>query len=345
MRILVDAMGGDNAPDQIALGAIQAAKDFGCEAVLVGRGEAILQALKDQGIETLPKGVEIANADDVVDMHDDPATVVKKKKDSSMVVGLTMLKEGGGDAFVSAGSTGALLSAATLIVRRVKGIRRAAMGPQIPTKAGRECVLIDCGATADCTPEFLLQFAFMGSYYAQRFLGIQNPRVGLLNIGTEPSKGMDLQKAAHALLTQAHEAGRIHFIGNIEGREAISQGVDVLVTDGFTGNIFLKTMEGAASLFTHALKDMLLGSTKTKLAALLLKDSLAGFKKRFDANEVGGTALLGISQPVIKAHGSSNGYAFFNAIRQAKVVAEGDIVGDIAANVDHMSLPRGKKEG
>ena len=148
-----------------------------------------------------------------------------------------------------------------------------------------------------------------------------------------------------ALLTQAHEAGRIHFIGNIEGREAISQGVDVLVTDGFTGNIFLKTMEGAASLFTHALKDMLLGSTKTKLAALLLKDSLAGFKKRFDANEVGGTALLGISQPVIKAHGSSNGYAFFNAIRQAKVVAEGDIVGDIAANVDHMSLPRGKKEG
>mgnify|MGYP000379279485 FL=1 len=177
------------------------------------------------------------------------------------------------------------------------------------------------------------------------FLGIQNPRVGLLNIGTEPSKGMDLQKAAHALLTQAHEAGRIHFIGNIEGREAISQGVDVLVTDGFTGNIFLKTMEGAASLFTHALKDMLLGSTKTKLAALLLKDSLAGFKKRFDANEVGGTALLGISQPVIKAHGSSNGYAFFNAIRQAKVVAEGDIVGDIAANVDHMSLPRGKKEG
>ena len=185
----------------------------------------------------------------------------------------------------------------------------------------------------------------MGSYYAQRFLGIENPRVGLLNIGTEPSKGMDLQKAAHALLTQAHEAGRIHFIGNIEGREAISQGVDVLVTDGFTGNIFLKTMEGAASLFTHALKDMLLGSTKTKLAALLLKDSLAGFKKRFDANEVGGTALLGISQPVIKAHGSSNGYAFFNAIRQAKVVAEGDIVGDIAANVDHMSLPRGKKEG
>ena len=216
MRILVDAMGGDNAPDQIALGAIQAAKDFGCEAVLVGRGEAILQALKDQGIETLPKGVEIANADDVIDMHDDPATVVKKKKDSSMVVGLTMLKEGGGDAFVSAGSTGALLSAATLIVRRVKGIRRAAMGPQIPTRTGRECVLIDCGATADCTPEFLLQFAFMGSYYAEKVLGIENPRVALLNIGAEDSKGGELQKAVYPLLKQAGEAGKINFTGNIE---------------------------------------------------------------------------------------------------------------------------------
>ena len=152
MRILVDAMGGDNAPDQIALGAIQAAKDFGCETVLVGRGEAILQALKDQGIETLPKGVEIANADDVVDMHDDPATVVKKKKDSSMVVGLTMLKEGGGDAFVSAGSTGALLSAATLIVRRVKGIRRAGKGAQKPPKTGKGVVHIDIGGAAASTP-------------------------------------------------------------------------------------------------------------------------------------------------------------------------------------------------
>ena len=200
--------------------------------------------------------------------------------------------------------------------------------------------------SAEAEAEYLLQFAFMGAYYARRFLGIENPRVGLLNIGTEPSKGMELQKAAHALLTQAHEAGRIRFVGNIEGREAISQGAaDVLVTDGFTGNIFLKTVEGAASLFSHALKDMLLGSTKNKLAALLLKNSIGAFKKRFDANEVGGTALLGISQPVIKAHGSSNAYAFFNAIRQAQVVAQADIVGDIAANVAHMRLEPGEKEG
>ena len=344
MKIIVDAMGGDNAPASNVRGALRAVKELGAEVILVGRGEDILAVLAEDGIKDLPAGIEIAHASEVVEICDNPATAFKEKKDSSLTVGLNLLKEGKGDAFVSAGSTGALLSAATLLVKRVKGIRRAAMCPVVPTAKGG-ALLIDCGATAECTPEYLLQFAFMGSYYAQRFLGIQNPRVGLLNIGTEPSKGMDLQKAAHALLTQAHEAGRIHFIGNIEGREAISQGVDVLVTDGFTGNIFLKTMEGAASLFTHALKDMLLGSTKTKLAALLLKDSLAGFKKRFDANEVGGTALLGISQPVIKAHGSSNGYAFFNAIRQAKVVAEGDIVGDIAANVDHMSLPRGKKEG
>ena len=344
MKIIVDAMGGDNAPVSNVRGALAAVRELGVEVILVGRGEDILKVLKEDGIGELPPGLEIVHASEVVEMCDNPATAFKEKKDSSLTVGLNLLKEGKGDAFVSAGSTGALLSAATLMVKRIRGIRRAALAPVVPNATGN-MVLIDCGATAECTPEYLLQFAFMGSYYAQRFLGIQNPRVGLLNIGTEPSKGMDLQKAAHALLTQAHEAGRIHFIGNIEGREAISQGVDVLVTDGFTGNIFLKTMEGAASLFTHALKDMLLGSTKTKLAALLLKDSLAGFKKRFDANEVGGTALLGISQPVIKAHGSSNGYAFFNAIRQAKVVAEGDIVGDIAANVDHMSLPRGKKEG
>ena len=344
MKIIVDAMGGDNAPQAPVMGAIQANKEYGVDIVLVGRGEEILKVLESNGIQELPAGVEIAHASEVVEICDNPANAFREKKDSSLTVGLNLLKSGAGDAFVSAGSTGALLSASTLLVKRIKGIRRAALAPVVPTGNGG-AVLIDCGANAECPPEYLLQFAFMGSYYAQRFLGIQNPRVGLLNIGTEPSKGMDLQKAAHALLTQAHEAGRIHFIGNIEGREAISQGVDVLVTDGFTGNIFLKTMEGAASLFTHALKDMLLGSTKTKLAALLLKDSLAGFKKRFDANEVGGTALLGISQPVIKAHGSSNGYAFFNAIRQAKVVAEGDIVGDIAANVDHMSLPRGKKEG
>ena len=186
---------------------------------------------------------------------------------------------------------GGLLSAATLMVKRIRGIRRAALAPVVPNATGN-MVLIDCGATAECTPEYLLQFASW-LLLCPAVFGHPEPPGGPAEHRHRAQQRHGLQKAAHALLTQAHEAGRIHFIGNIEGREAISQGVDVLVTDGFTGNIFLKTMEGAASLFTHALKDMLLGSTKTKLAALLLKDSLAGFKKRFDANEVGGTALLG----------------------------------------------------
>ena len=196
--------------------------------------------------------------------------------------------------------------------------------------------------SAEAEAEYLLQFAFMGSYYAERVLKRPAPKVGLLNIGAEPSKGTDLQREAHALLTEAGKAGRIHFVGNIEGREAITQGVDVLVTDGYTGNIFLKTMEGAAALFSGALKEMLLASTKNKVAALMLKNSIGDFKKRFDSSEVGGTALLGISQPVVKAHGSSNAYAFYNAIRQAKTVAEADIVGDIAANVEHMRWERPK---
>ena len=307
---------------------------------LVGRGEAILQALKDQGIETLPKGVEIANADDVVDMHDDPATVVKKKKDSSMVVGLTMLKEGGGDAFVSAGSTGALLSAATLIVRRVKGIRRAAMGPQIPTKTGRECVLIDCGATADCTPEFLLQFAFMGSYYAEKVLGIENPRVALLNIGAEDSKGGELQKAVYPLLKQAGEAGKINFTGNIEARDVPLGGADVVVSDGFSGNILLKGIEGTALFMASMMKDMFKKNLLTKLAALLCMDGVKAFKKKMDYRETGGTALIGLNKPVIKAHGSSDALAIRNAIRQAIGAVEADVAGTLAANIDHMVVPK-----
>ena len=338
MRILVDAMGGDNAPDQIALGAIQAAKDFGCEVVLVGRGEAILRALKDQGIETLPKGVEIANADDVVDMHDDPATVVKKKKDSSMVVGLNMLKEGGGDAFVSAGSTGALLSAATLTVRRVKGIRRAAMAPQIPTKTGREAVLIDCGANAECTPEYLMQFAYLGSFYAGRVLGLERPRVGLLNIGAEDSKGTDLQKQTLALLRKAGEEGHLNFTGNIEAKDAIKGGCDVIVTDGFSGNILLKTMEGVGSFAGHALGDIFRKNLLTKLAAAMVMPGLRAFKAQLDPNKVGGTAFIGISKPVIKAHGSSNAEAIDNAIGQARQVAESGIIGQIQENVHLMQL-------
>ena len=243
MKIIVDAMGGDNAPVSNVRGALAAVRELGVEVILVGRGEDILKVLKDDGIDELPPGLEIAHASQVVEMCDNPATAFREKKDSSLTVGLNLLKSGAGDAFVSAGSTGALLSAATLMIKRVRGIRRAALAPVVPTGAGG-AVLIDCGATAEGTPEYLLQFAFMGSYYAERVLKRPEPKVGLLNIGAEPSKGTDLQREAHALLTAADKAGRIRFVGNVEAREAVFGQVDVIVSDGYSGNIFLKTMEG-----------------------------------------------------------------------------------------------------
>ena len=273
-------------------------------------------------------------------MCDNPATAFKEKKGSSLTVGLNMVKHGEGDAFVSAGSTGALLAGATLLVKRIKGIRRAAMAPVVPTGGGG-AVLVDCGATAEGTPEFLLQFAFMGSYYAERVLGRPEPKVGLLNIGTEPSKGTDLQREAYALLNKAGEEGRINFVGNVEAREAMegTAEVDVLVADGYSGNIFLKAVEGAALFMSREMKKMFLKSLKTKIAALLMKDGLRDFKKLLDSNEVGGTALVGISKPVIKAHGSSNGTAMKNAIRQAVEFTRSGMIEDITENIEHMRLP------
>lgn len=329
MRILVDAMGGDHAPSQIVQGALDARKSQNVEIVLVGRGEEILNAMKEAGIYDLPQGISIANAEDVVDMHDDPATVIKKRSESSMIVGLKMLAAGEADAFVSAGSTGALLTAATLIVKRIKGIRRAAMGPVIPTATGN-CVLIDCGANAECTPEFLLQFAQMGSIYAQQVLGKENPTVALLNIGAEDSKGGALQKEAYALLRQAGESGEINFIGNIEARDVPLGGADVVVSDGFTGNILLKAIEGTAKFMAGMMKDMFKKNILTMIAALLCKGGIDAFKKKMDYRETGGTVFIGIKKPVVKAHGSSDRRAIECAIRQAATAARNNIANRIA---------------
>ena len=323
MRILIDAMGGDNAPNAIVQGAIDAAKEFDVQIVLVGRGETILKSLNDLGYDTLPKGIEVANADDVVDMHDDPATVIRTKKDSSMVVGLRMLAEDEGDAFISAGSTGALLSGATLIVKRVKGIRRAAFCPEIPTD--NKTLLVDCGANSECTPEFLLQFAYLGTVYAEQVQGKTNPTVGLLNIGAEETKGTALQKEVYGLLKKAHEQGLINFVGNVEARDVPLGVVDVVVADGFSGNILLKTIEGTASFMAQMLKGMFKKNLLTKLAALACKDGINSFKKRMDYREVGGTMLLGITKPVVKAHGSSDARAIRSAVRQAMEAARSDL--------------------
>ena len=339
MKIIVDAMGGDNAPLEIVRGALDANRTHGVEIILVGRTAEVLKAVEACGQKSLPAGVEIKDAKEVVEIADDPAMAFKQKPDSSLTVGLNLLKDGAGDAFVSAGSTGALLSGATLVVKRIRGIRRAAMGPQIPTAGGR-AVLCDCGANAECTPEYLLQFAYLGSYYAQRVMGIEKPRVGLLNIGAEEEKGDTLRHETYALLKEAGEAGRIHFIGNVEANEAMMGTADVIVTDGFTGNVMLKTMEGVGKF----LKEMFLSSTKTKLAAGLVKGDLGQMKKLLDPSEVGGTPFLGIQKPAIKAHGGSNARAIENAVLRAKEYAESGFIADIQANIEHMRVQPGMEK-
>ena len=337
MKIIVDAMGGYNAPQAPVMGAIQANAEYGVDITLVGRGEEILKVLEDNGIKDLPAGVEIAHASEVVEMCDNPATAFREKKDSSLTIGLNLLKNGEGDAFVSAGSTGALLSGATLVVKRIRGIRRAALAPVVPTGNGG-AVLIDCGANAECPPEYLLQFAYMGSYYAEHVLGRPEPKVGLLNIGVEPSKGTSLQTAVYPMLKAAGDAGRINFVGNVEAREAVEGAVDVIVSDGYSGNIFLKTMEGTGLYLVRELKGIFKKNLLTKLAAVLVSGGLKHLKKLMSSSEVGGTALVGISKPVIKAHGSSDAYAIKNAIRQARQYVSSGIIESIAENIDLMRL-------
>lgn len=344
MKIIVDAMGGDNAPLAIVQGALDAHRFCGVDILLVGREADVLQAAKQCGVAELPAGVELRSATEVVEIADDPATAFKMKKDSSLTVGLNLLKAGEGDAFVSAGSTGALLAGATLLVKRIKGIRRAAMGPSVPVYGGH-ITLCDCGANAECTPEYLLQFAFLGSFYAQKVRGIEKPRVGLLNIGAEAEKGDTLRHETFALLKEASDQGRIHFIGNIEANDAILGGADVVVADGYAGNIMLKSIEGTAKFLMKELKDVFLSSAKTKLGAVLVKSEMAQLKKKADPSEIGGTPFLGISKPVIKAHGGSDANAIKNAILRAKEYAESGFIKEIEANIDHMRIkPAAAKE-
>ena len=337
MRVIVDAMGGDNAPQAPVLGAVRAKKELGVDVTLVGRKEEIAKYLGKE------KGIDIVDAREVVTMEDDPSTATRRKKDSSMSVALMLLKEGKGEAVVSAGSTGALLTGATLTVKRIRGIRRAALAPVIPN-GGKGVMLIDCGANVECTSEYLLQFAYMGSFYMKNIMGIPSPKVGLLNNGTEESKGGELQKQSYALLKKAADEGRINFIGNVEGSAALTGAVDVLVTDGFTGNIMLKGSEGMIKFLMGQLKGVFLSSTKNKLAALALKGDFAKLKDMMDVNKVGGTAMLGISKPVIKAHGSSNDEAVFSAIRQAVAFARAGVIEEIERNIEYMRLTAGEAQ-
>lgn len=332
MKIIVDAFGGDNAPGEIVKGAMRAKDELGVDIILVGREKEVRDCLGNRADE-----VDIINAEEVITMDDDPSTATRRKKDSSMAVALKLLAEDKGDAVVSAGSTGALLTGATLTVKRIRGIRRAALAPVLP--AGKHGVmLIDCGANVECTPEYLLQFAYMASFYAGRIMNCENPRVGLLNVGTEDTKGGELQHKTFELLKEAGEEGRINFIGNIEGTTVFSGDVDVVVTDGFTGNVLLKTTEGVIKFMMKSLKGVFYKNLLNKLGAAVMKKDLSLMKKSLDVNEIGGTALIGISKPVIKAHGSSNADAFFASIRQAVNFVNSGVIADIEKNIDHMKV-------
>lgn len=320
MKIAIDAMGGDHAPKEIIEGvkkALEAFKDV--EILLYGQQEKISEYITEQDRLT------IIHCAEVIESEDDPVRSVRRKKDSSMVRMAQAVKDGTADAAVSAGNTGALMSAGLFIVGRIDGVERPALAPTLPTIDGKGFLMLDLGANADAKPEHLVQFAIMGSIYAAKVRGIKNPTVGLLNIGTEEKKGNELTKAAFPLLQQAP----VNFIGNVESRDLLNGAADVVVTDGFTGNMVLKTIEGTAMNVFAMIKDVFMSSAKTKFAALLVKNDLSSLKGMLDYSEYGGAGLFGLNAPVIKAHGSSNGTAFYNAIRQARTMVEYDVAGKI----------------
>ncbi|MCI8441833.1 MAG: phosphate acyltransferase PlsX [Provencibacterium sp.] len=322
MKIIVDAFGGDHAPRAVMEGCAMAVAEYGIEVLLVGDRARIEQCAQENGISM--EGISIEHAPGIMPVEAEPTDIRKKYADSSLAVGLQKLTKQEGDALVSAGSTGALVVGASLMVGRIKGIKRAAIGTLIPTFNGAY-LLLDSGANAECRPEMLQQFAVMGSAYMQALQGVAAPRVGLINIGSEPNKGTPLQQESYQLLQNSP----IHFIGNVEPRELPGWACDVAVADGFTGNVVLKLTEGVALSFAGEIKRMLKANTFTMFAALLMRKNLQEFKKKMDYTEHGGAPLMGISRPVIKAHGSSNAKAFKNAIRQARDFAAGDVVGRI----------------
>lgn len=331
MKIILDAMGGDNAPAEILKGAAAATAAWpDMEILAVGDAERIAACVKENAIEM--KNIEIVNATEVIEMCDEPAKAVRAKKDSSMVVGLRMLAEGKGDAFVSAGSTGALHVGASLIVRTVKGVKRPALATVIPGKT--PFLLLDCGANVECRASMLEAFGVMGSVYMNKVMGLEQPRVALVNNGAEESKGTPTYVEAHQLLKNNKA---VHFVGNIEPRDIPAGHADVVVADGFTGNVVLKLTEGLAKYFGSKLKEMFKKSLGTKVGYLLLKGGVADFKKSMDADEYGGAPLLGTRRPVIKAHGSSNARAIQNAIRQARLCVENDLCGVMAESLANLA--------
>ncbi|NOU93473.1 phosphate acyltransferase PlsX [Paenibacillus sp. LMG 31456] len=332
MRIVIDAMGGDNAPDVVVTGALEAAKEWGdITLILVGDAAKIEPLISQAGGK--PQNVEVVHAAEIIEADDEPVKAVRRKKDASMVVAGRMVHNREADAMISAGNTGALMTTGLLVVGRIKGIDRPALAPMIPSIDGKGMLALDLGANMDATAEQLLQYAIMGSIYRNKVHGIAKPRVGLLNVGTEAMKGNELTKAAYPLLEQAP----IHFIGNVESRDVLRGPCDVLVCDGFAGNIMLKSVEGAASVIFSTLKTEFLRNFATKLAALVLKPGITRFRRSFDYTEHGAAPLLGINGLLLKSHGSSNATAIKNAVRQARIALQNDLVTSISTEISNGS--------
>ncbi len=320
MKILLDAMGGDNAPDANIRGAVSAINEIKAEVVLIGQEAVITSKVKEfygKNLREISPRLSVYNATEKIEMEDTPTQAIKNKKDSSMVVGFNLLKEGKGDVFISAGNSGALLTGATLLVGRIKGIDRPALAGILPAYHG-SLVLMDCGANTNCKPINLLQFAQMSSIYMHNTLGIERPKIGLLNIGTEETKGNELVRSSYQLLKKYSRDLNINFIGNVEGREAFLGDVDVIIADGFTGNVFLKSVEGLGKFVKKTLTESFTHNMLAKLGSIPSLPALKRFSKTMDYKEYGGALFLGVQKPVVKAHGSSDEKLFKYTIKQAE---------------------------
>ena len=324
IKIALDAFGGDNAPDEAIKGAAQAVKEYGVEVILCGDEAQVNERIKALGVSTA--GITVKHAEGVIKIEDNPTDIRKAKLNSSMGVAFQLVKNGEADAFISAGSTAALVVGGTTIIGRIKGVKRPSLAPILPSPTS-SYRLLDGGANVECRPEMLQQFGIMGSVYMDKIMNVQSPRVGLLNVGTEEEKGRELEQQAREMLLSAP----VNFIGNIEGREAALGGCDVLVTDGFTGNVYLKTVEGMGKFMKMALKRLFFRNIGTKIGAAFTMKGIKELSRQMDYREVGGSPLLGTSKPVIKAHGSSDALAFQNAVRQAKEFIENNVIEEITA--------------
>lgn len=326
MNIIVDAFGGDNAPLEIIKGCVDAVSEYGISVTLTGNEKEIKKIIADNSLSE--DNIYIYNCSQVITMEDSADSVIKDKKDSSMAVGLRLLSEGKGDAFVSAGNSGALCMGATLDIKRIKGIKRPAFAPIMPSETGF-FMLMDGGANIECRPEMLYQFALMGSIYMGKVMGVKNPRVGLANVGAEDHKGTELYRSTYELLKNS----KLNFIGNVEGRDIPSGVCDVVVCDGFTGNLILKTYEGVALTLMKQIKHMFADSTKGKLAAAMVMKDLKALKTHFDYNRYGGAPILGSSKPVFKAHGSAKAVTVKNAIRLSVEYVKANAIEEISSSL------------